>query len=40
MSDVVAFLFVVMFMVLGLLFTVVPWVIGLGWMAHRWLGVS
>lgn len=23
----------------ALLFTIVPWLIGLGWMAHHWFGV-
>lgn len=30
---------IVVVLVTGVMLTVVPWAIGIGWMAHHWLGV-
>ena len=39
MSELLENALVVAVLVTGVMLTVVPWAIGLGWMAHHWLGV-
>ena len=39
MEEFIGNALIVAVLVTGVMLTVVPWAIGIGWMAHHWLGV-